>query len=114
MTTIKTGKLFTSGFWEAFNSMMAVKTFSPATKVRMVGLKKFLVEKYNDTNEVFQSIQKDYGQEASKSPEAEQKCQELRDLDINMGDFSDLFKEAELAEHLTAAQLYELSDFIKE
>jgi len=103
MIEIETGKLMSPTFWKAFNAMMEVKEFSPAEKVRIVNLKKYLGTEYETAREVVGTI---YGDQ--------DKITELYKTPVKLGDFSDLFKEKFLAEHLTAGQLFELSDFIKE
>lgn len=101
--TIETGKLMMPSFWKAFNAMMEVKEFSPAQKVRIVNLKKHLGSEYETAREVAGDV---YGDQ--------DKITELYKTPVKLGDFSDLFKQEFLAEHLTAGQLFELSDLIKE
>ena len=94
---MKAEKLFQHAFWDAFNTMMRVETFPPQHKLRLVKFKRYLSEEYQDMRETSEGMQ------------GEQLKELINNTIINIDEYKDLLDIDKLAEHLTAAQLFELS-----
>jgi len=94
---IKIDLLFKPAFWDAFNSMMRVEAFIPADKLLLVKCKRYLSDEYLALRETFADMKQEQQKELLEG-----------EMDLP-SDYVKLFDTNNLAEFLTAAQLFELS-----